>query len=109
MNFQDYQEAASRTAGHELSDISSLHQALANYAMGLAGETGELVDGLKKELFHGRTMSREHFEEEAGDVLWYLANLCAVRGVSLERVAANNIAKLQKRYPDGFKPGGGVR
>lgn len=105
MNFDDYQEAASRTAGYHGSIISEL----SNWAMGLAGETGELVDLLKKEIFHGRPATEADFESEAGDVLWYLSNLCRVRGVSLERVAANNIAKLQKRYPEGFVKGGGIR
>lgn len=105
MRFQDYQEAAKRTAGHHDSYILKL----ANFAMGLAGESGELVDGLKKEMFHGRAMSNEHFEEEVGDILWYLANLCSARGFWLHRIAENNILKLNKRYPKGFVRGGGKR
>lgn len=105
MRFEDYQEAARRTAGHHDSYMAEL----ANFSMGLAGETGELVDALKKELFHDRIMSTEHFEEEVGDILWYLSNLCSARGLGLHRIAENNILKLNKRYPDGFKKGGGIR
>ena len=105
MKFIEYQEAAARTAGpHE-----GMNLAIANYAMGLAGETGELVDLLKKELFHGRPSTRADFESEAGDVLWYLANLCKAKGICLERVAENNLLKLRRRYPDGFVKGGGNR
>lgn len=105
MNFNDYQEATRRTVGHH----DSYREQLCNYAMGLSGETGELVDMLKKEVFHDRIMNFEDFEEEAGDILWYLANLCSARGSSLEIVAEKNIMKLQKRYPEGFVKGGGNR
>jgi len=40
--------------------------------------------------------------EELGDVLWYLADLCTTLGVSLDTVAEGNIAKLKRRYPEGF-------
>lgn len=106
MNFSDYQEKSSRTA---VDHYGSPTMNLVNWALGLAGESGELVDLIKKQIFHDKAMSKADFESEAGDVLWYLTQLCISRGVSLERVAANNIAKLEKRYPDGFVTGGGVR
>jgi NTP pyrophosphatase (non-canonical NTP hydrolase) len=106
MNFDDYQDKARRTAGAPRS--STLLQ-ICNFSMGLAGETGELIDLLKKDAFHNRGADIGQVEEEAGDVLWYLSNLCDTLGISLERVAANNIRKLEKRYPDGFVKGGGKR
>ena len=75
MNFRDYQELAGITAG----DHGDVVRELTNWAMGLAGETGELVDLLKKEIFMGQIATKRDFESEAGDVLWYLANLCRVR------------------------------
>ena len=44
---------------------------IANFAMGLAGETGELIDLLKKVLFHGVELNREKLTSELGDVLRY--------------------------------------
>ena len=105
MNFRDYQEESGRTA----ADPESFSMSVAAYAMGLAGETGELVDLLKKDLFHGRTATLHDIESEAGDVLWYLANLCRVNGIDLQQVAEANLVKLKKRYPNGFVKGGGVR
>ena len=34
--------------------------------------------------------------------MWYMANLCTVFDISMEEVAQKNIAKLKKRYPQGF-------
>ncbi|MEM7205359.1 MAG: nucleoside triphosphate pyrophosphohydrolase family protein [Planctomycetota bacterium] len=102
MNFSDYQKQARRTARH------GPHADL-NYALGLAGETGELIELVKKCAFHGKEIRTEDVQKEAGDVLWYLANLCAEFGIDLEDVAQANIEKLQRRYPDGFMDGGGVR
>ena len=105
MNFQDYQEISGRTA----ADPETHGMSVAAYAMGLAGEAGELVDLLKKDLFQGQPATFHEIESEAGDVLWYLANLCRVNGIDLQRVAENNLVKLQKRYPNGFVKGGGIR
>jgi NTP pyrophosphatase (non-canonical NTP hydrolase) len=106
MNFDDYQHAACRTMN---SCDGDRKQVMANMALGLAGETGELVDVIKKDLFHGVTMTQVKFIDEAGDVLWYLAAMCKAAGVTLEQVAAANVRKLQARYPDGFVQGGGQR
>lgn len=60
------------------------------------------MDYLKKVLFHGHPVSRDHIIKELGDVQWYLATLAARYGIDLEEVAMRNIAKLKDRYPDGF-------
>jgi len=98
MTLQDYQELAGRTlkAGRNPKD------AAANMAMGLAGESGEVCDHLKKVLFHDHDMDRKALALEIGDVLWYLAGLCTRLGMSLADVAQMNIDKLKARYPDGF-------
>jgi NTP pyrophosphatase (non-canonical NTP hydrolase) len=71
-------------------------------AMGLAGEAGEAVDLLKKIMFHGKLASKDALAKELGDVLWYLANVAADHGLTLQSVADLNIDKLERRYPHGF-------
>lgn len=44
---------------------------MACVALGLIGETGEVADIVKKHLWHGKPLDREHFIEELGDVAWY--------------------------------------
>ena len=93
----EYQLAALRTVP-ELE----LAQLVQNMALGLAGETGEVIERVKKQVYHGHTPDVGGLVGELGDVLWYLAGLCSAYGLTLSDVANANIAKLQARYPDGF-------
>ena len=73
-----------------------------NGVMGLNGEAGEVIDIVKKHLFQGHELDKEHLIEELGDVAWYLAICADALGVTLEEVLVRNIEKLRKRYPEGF-------
>ncbi|MHB1648243.1 MAG: nucleoside triphosphate pyrophosphohydrolase family protein [Cuniculiplasma sp.] len=75
---------------------------LMNWSMGLAGESGEVVDILKKILFHGHPIEKEKLLKELGDILWYLDAIASSLGSSLNEIAELNVEKLKKRYPDGF-------
>lgn len=94
-----YQECCLRTAN--LSENDKLYR-LTNWAMGLAGETGELIDHLKKHVHHGHALEHEYVEQEIGDVLWYLAVLASEFNLPLQEIMEINLLKLKKRYPDGF-------
>jgi NTP pyrophosphatase (non-canonical NTP hydrolase) len=93
----DFQRAAMRTA----SGLDK-HSLILNGVMGLNGEAGECIDIMKKHIFQGHELDREHLIEELGDVAWYLAVCCEGLGVSLEEVMKRNIDKLKARYPEGF-------
>jgi NTP pyrophosphatase (non-canonical NTP hydrolase) len=84
-------------------------QRIAMLSMGLAGEVGEVIEPLKKHLFHGKPIDTAHLMSEAGDVLWYLNGLLITLGSSVEEAMEHNIKKLSARYPGGFVPGGGIR
>jgi NTP pyrophosphatase (non-canonical NTP hydrolase) len=71
-------------------------------ALGLAGETGELVDMVKKHVGHDHPLDLVKVQKEMGDVLYYLDWLASIMKTSLEEVAGMNVEKLVARYPDGF-------
>lgn len=98
MTFQEYQQAALRTAPTPSYHTEDLLHACA----GLTTETGELMDVFKRHEFYGKGIDLTNLKEEAGDLLWYLALLCRFGGFSLEECAEANIAKLRARYPDKF-------
>ena len=99
MTLNDYQELAQRTSNNALPSNK-----IENGILGLCGESGECAEILKKYLHQGHEFDREAMKAELGDVLWYVAELASGLGATLEEVAAGNIEKLRKRYPDGFAP-----
>ena len=98
MTPKQYRKAAQRTRKGDLSRGMQVF----NAALGLAGEAGEVVDGVKKTVFHGHEHSREKAIEELGDVLYYLDWLAELAGTNIKEVMEANILKLTKRYPNGF-------
>lgn len=99
MTLNEYQQKAMRTnTAQGKDDVMSL----LNYALGTAGEAGEVADIIKKHAFHGHKLSIDDLISELGDVLWYVSQLAMMLGVNLSDVAKDNIAKLEARYPDGF-------
>lgn len=107
LKINDYQKECLRTeAGikYETDETGTVDPILRtlNGLMGLNGEAGECIDILKKHLFQGHDLDKEHLAEELGDVAWYLAVTADALGYSLEDIFKMNIEKLRKRYPDGF-------
>jgi NTP pyrophosphatase (non-canonical NTP hydrolase) len=98
MNFFEYQNEAMRTA----IPWDSSNEMMCNLAMGLAGETGEVVDYLKKVVFHKHDLDKGKIEKELGDLLWYIAVLASKLNIRLDDVAFYNVEKLKKRYPCGY-------
>ncbi len=97
-----YRAEVLRTAGVPLPDKDRW----ALGALGLAGESGEVVDLLKKHLFHGKPLDIDKLIMELGDVRWYLEVLAYMAGVSMEEIERRNVEKLRLRYPNGFKKEG---
>ena len=111
MTFDEYQDKAHSTSGTK--------SALEMCALGLNGESGEVIDLLlsalrlsgrcgliadqvKKHKYHGHELLGNKICEELGDILWYVAEMATTLGFSLEHIAIENIRKLQDRYPEGF-------
>lgn len=98
-----YQETAQDTA---LSLALDAEEGWLYCALGLAGETGEFIERVKKGWRDGE-LDTTAAAKELGDVLWYLS-MCAVHlGFSLEEVAVMNIEKLQQRQLNGTLHGSG--
>ena len=103
MTPNEYQKAAARTLidapERPLTDGEIM---IVWNAIGLAGEAGEVVDNIKKAIFHQHGLNQTQLMKEIGDVMWYVAGLCTKLGFSLEDVMQQNIDKLIERYPNGY-------
>ena len=103
--FNDYQKDCLKTAVYP-KECKVMYPSL-----GLAGESGEVCDKVKK-IYRddNRIVSDEKKKEiakEIGDVLWYCAALCSDLGISLETVAHLNREKLQSRMERDMIHGSG--
>lgn len=98
MTINEYQKEALRTASNKYTQ----YPMILNGVLGLGGESGECLDIVKKHLFQGHTLDKEHLAEELGDVAWYLAVSAYALGYELESILQMNVDKLRKRYPEGF-------
>jgi NTP pyrophosphatase (non-canonical NTP hydrolase) len=77
---------------------------LATAAIGLASEGGEFNEIVKKMLFQGKPFNEDnrfHLMRELGDIIWYWTNACRALGYDPNEVIAENVRKLESRYPGG--------
>jgi hypothetical protein len=72
--------------------------------IGMASEGGEFNEIIKKCVFQGKPMNEEtvfHMKRELGDIAWYFVNACRAIGEDPNEVIAENVRKLEARYPGG--------
>jgi 8-oxo-dGTP pyrophosphatase MutT (NUDIX family)/NTP pyrophosphatase (non-canonical NTP hydrolase) len=104
MSFREYQQQAISTDAYGgVGDILSV--AFINKVFGLAGESGEVVDKIKKLHRNQDGVMNEHDKseiiKELGDVLWYLSAIAHYLNVPLDEVAQRNLDKLFDRKARG--------
>ena len=108
MNFTDYQKLAVVTK----KPWDTQNEDLADCALGLNSEAGELANMIKhhirgaKPFYDEDGNLKEEFAEklkyEIGDTMWYIASLCDCMGFDIGEIAEMNIAKLRKRHGDKY-------
>jgi NTP pyrophosphatase (non-canonical NTP hydrolase) len=75
---------------------------LLHMVLGIAGEAGELVDAVKKHVIYDKVLDLENVVEECADVLFYLSGMMQSLGITPTQCRTANMAKLAKRYPNGY-------
>ena len=87
----------------ELNEVVNI-PLLMTGSTGVAAEGGEFAEIVKKCAFQGKPMNEEtifHMKRELGDIAWYWVNACRAIGVDPNDVIAENVRKLEARYPGG--------
>jgi len=107
VTFDEYQKQALTTA-------HNTHEPLMEktiWAMGVAGEAGEVVEKWKKIVaYKGGETTQEDLDElakELGDVVWYIAVMAHSLGYSFDDIMARNVEKLKSRKARGVIIGKG--
>ena len=73
-------------------------------ALGLAAESGEFTEVVKKIILQGKPYNEDnvfHMKRELGDICWYLAQACRALDTTFDEVIEMNVDKLKARYPGG--------
>lgn len=107
MNFDEYQQAALKTLLKTDDDFKDLLHGV----LGLNGEAGEVAEKLKKIIRDKNSVvsdeDKQELKKELGDVLWYVAVVAELLGLSFNDVAQANIQKLADRQKRGQLQGSG--
>lgn len=97
MNFKEYQKEASSTALYP-NRMNNLEYP----TLGLAGESGEVANIVKKiqRDFDGVVTEEVllKLKDELGDVLWYISACADELGITLNEIAEYNLEKLANRH-----------
>jgi len=117
IDFKQYEEFVDAVTSDASKDFVSLAdrmgaldreganiERLTTAGVGLAAESGEFLEIVKKMVFQGKPWTpdnREHLIIELGDVMWYVAQACMALDISFDDVVRGNVKKLEKRYPGG--------
>lgn len=98
MTGNEYQKLASRTIKQDMAKWEIYDHA----KMGMGAELGEIF-GMDQKKHQGHTFTDEHYKKELGDLMWFIAEYCTVKGWELDEIMQMNIDKLKARYPHGFE------
>jgi NTP pyrophosphatase (non-canonical NTP hydrolase) len=83
-SLQGYEREVKRLFGAHEKEISA-------YALGLAGEVGEVVDLLKKSWGHGHPLDSEKLKKELGDSLWYVVALALQFNIGIATITPRRL------------------
>ena len=71
-------------------------------AVGMAAESGEFIEVVKKMIFQGKPVNEENLfdlKRELGDVMWSVAQACMALDTTFDEIVEMNVEKLKARYP----------
>jgi len=101
-NSDDMAKAVMRLTTQSPNDVNV--SLLLTGAVGISAEGGEFMEIVKKCIFQGKPLDEDtqfHAKRELGDIMWYWINSCRALNLDPNEVIAENVRKLEKRYPGG--------
>lgn len=106
MDIDSYKEIIRKFAIYPEANSCSLNERM-YLALGLGGETGEVLEKVKKAYRDNKPIDKEEIIKELGDVAWYWARLCDAFMVDADFVLKKNIIKLNDRQSRNVLGGSG--
>ena len=101
MNLKEYSKEALEVKLYHEAEISPLLSKILYLCCGLSGETGELLEKVKKVVrdknCHLSEEDRLLIQLEIGDLLWYLMAIIDEFGFDPDKILELNLLKIQDR------------
>ena len=118
VDLNKYKNFVEKVTSRESNEVSSLIDRLQSLetntgvnisllltgSIGIASEGGEFSEIVKKCIFQGKPLDADtifHAKRELGDIMWYWVNACRALDLDPNEVLAENVKKLEARYPGG--------
>ena len=100
--YADHVAGLTKSGSDIKESLSAADCYLIHMSMGVSGESGELLDAVKKHVIYRKPLDVLNVVEELGDLEFYMEGLRQAIGVTRDDVLRANIAKLRKRYNGGY-------
>lgn len=117
VDLNKYKDFVKKVTSDQSNDITKATEAMYNLessgvnisllltgAVGMSAEGGEFMEIVKKCIFQGKPLDEDtqfHAKRELGDIMWYWVNSCRALNLDPNEVVAENVRKLESRYPGG--------
>jgi len=98
MNFKEFGKWTIRKDIASYPNINLNRLKLLHDAIGIVGEAGEVSEIIKKHVFKGKPLDKDHLKEEISDTIHYIARLCDRMDFDLDDIMAQNISKIEERH-----------
>lgn len=100
MDLREYQDWVESVSSERVNTLGLIYAGL-----GLSGETGEVVERVKKIVRDREGIATnddiDYIRLELGDVLWYVAKFCNELGLTMDEVFQANVDKINDRRVNG--------
>lgn len=96
-NLKEYQKWCRKVA----KKFDDPEKEIMTWGLGIAGEAGDVAGCVKKTFAH-QNNQKAGIRENIGDTVWYAAMIANFFGWDLDEILAENMKKINKRYPKGF-------
>jgi NTP pyrophosphatase (non-canonical NTP hydrolase) len=95
---QELVKTLAKPGANILMDLTPAKCHLLHMVIGISGESGEVLDAVKKFIIYNRPLDLKNVIEELGDIEFYMEGLRSGLGISREQTLEANIDKLRERY-----------
>jgi len=101
----NHQELVANLAKQGIDIVAELKPEQAfvlHMAVGISGESGELLDAIKKWAIYQKPLDVDNVIEELGDLEFYLEGIRQKLGLDRNKILERNIEKLRRRYGNKY-------